>query len=124
MKKRGARIEKNVNRLAVRTMGAIIQTVTVATPVDTGRARGNWQASLGTGISTTSPRTDKSGAATIAQGISRIAARRAGQDIHLTNNLPYIGRLDEGHSAQAPAGFIERAVQVGVNAVNRGRIVD
>lgn len=34
------------------------------------------------------------------------------QSIHVTNNTSHIERLNEGWSAQTPAGFFERALQV------------
>lgn len=37
--------------------------------------------------------------------------------IHITNNLPYIGALNDGHSKQAPAGFVRTAVMEGLAAM-------
>ena len=39
------------------------------------------------------------------------------QSIHITNNLPYIGRLNDGHSAQAPKDFVRIAALAGLAAV-------
>ena len=123
MKKRAVSIEANVNKTVKQTAIAVDQTVVLATPVDTGRARANWQASIG------APETDKldiedpSGQETIDKNNDVINSRERGQDIYLSNNLDYIGPLNEGHSAQAPAGFVEEAIQVGVAAVRKARVL-
>lgn len=87
----------------------LFSAVILDTPVDTGRARGNWQ------ISTTAPATgevynnDRSGRSAIALVNSfKIKNNRV---VYLTNNLPYINRLEfDGHSKQAPAGMVRKNV--------------
>jgi formaldehyde-activating enzyme involved in methanogenesis len=37
----------------------------------------------------------------------------------VSNNVPYINRLNEGHSAQAPAGFVQQAVAKAVADTTR-----
>lgn len=79
-----------------------------------GRARANWIPTLGTPSNTTLDRTDAQGAATIAL-LAPISARfELGQTIWLTNNVGYIEELNNGHSTQAPAGFVELAIQAGI----------
>lgn len=81
--------------------------VVMRTPVDTGRARGNWMVSIGAARGGESTAADKGGAATIANGSAVIGQQRAFQQIVIENNLPYITRLNDGHSKQAPAGYVE-----------------
>jgi hypothetical protein len=50
------------------------------TPVDTGQARQGWQMDL------------------------------IGDQQHVQNAVPYINRLNDGHSKQAPSGFIDAIV--------------
>jgi hypothetical protein len=93
----------------------ISTTVILATPVDTGRARGNWIANINEAYPAAVDRDDKTGGETIAANTQIIVSAENIIDlkeIHITNNLPYIQRLNEGHSQQAPAGFIEKAVDV------------
>ena len=45
------------------------------------------------------------------------------QPIHITNNLPYIQALDEGHSTQAEL-FVDRAILLGSDVVSRAKIID
>ncbi len=54
-----------------------------------------------------------SAAETINQARAVLATKKPGQKIYITNNLPYIRRLNDGYSKQAPAGFVERAVLIG-----------
>jgi hypothetical protein len=92
------------------------------TPVDTGRARSNWQPSIGSPISGVLDSVDQSGSATIAQIGMIVANMKAGDTIYLANNLPYIRKLEEGgymagpkvvngYSSQAPAGMVALTVQ-------------
>lgn len=126
MNKLGQTVEDNATLLVRRAALATDAAVVLATPVDTGRARSNWQASLNAPATGTreayveGSSGSSAGAnaqAAIDQGKTVIGATKNGDAVHLTNNLPYIGRLNEGHSAQAPAGFVEEAIQVGLQAV-------
>ena len=102
-------IGKETRSLALRAFRNII----LSTPVDEGRARGNWQLSVATPISSQVEDFDRSGGATISKGASVVRAvfRVKYPTLWITNNLPYIQRLNEGHSAQAPVMFVETAIK-------------
>ncbi len=117
------RVEKNANLVVINTAIAIDQVVVLATPVDTGRARGNWQVGVGVAMRGELDRLDTSGNATIAENTVRAKTRKLGQDIFISNNLPYIVSLNEGSSSQAPAGFVEEAVQVASVAVTQAKLL-
>lgn len=101
--------------LALDLFGRLIRT----TPVDTGRARANWQVSNGQppageiefegGASR-----EANGALALNTAQQRetpeILAAKAPGRTWIANNLPYIERLNDGWSAQAPAGFVELAI--------------
>lgn len=80
-----------------------------ATPVDTGRARGNWQASVGAPVAGELEREDKAGSAAIADA-EKNTPPGAGQMTYLANNLPYIEDLERGSSTQAPEGMVRKNV--------------
>jgi len=133
MKKVGERIERNADRLVRKCALAVDATVVLATPVDTGRARSNWQVELnGPNLSTREPYVPGSKRSTegensraaLDQGKAVVAQYKGGVNasIHITNNLSYIGKLNEGFSAQAPSGFVEKAVMVGVRVVKNARV--
>ena len=81
--------------------------IVLGTPVDEGRARGNWFPTLNTPSAATSDSTDKSGAAAIAAVQSTAMGSKLGDTVWMSNNLPYILPLENGHSGQAPDGMVD-----------------
>lgn len=81
------------------------------TPVDTGRARSNWFATVGS----PSAEVDVHGSGKKGEVIPQPPAPRleidGTQDTYIINNLPYIKALDEGHSKQAPNGMVKLAMK-------------
>jgi hypothetical protein len=86
----------------------ILSRVVLKTPVDTGRARGNWNIGNGMPDTKTTELLDKSGANSIMVGDYTLRSMTInGQVIYITNSLPYMYRLEyEGWSQQAPAGMV------------------
>ena len=119
----GDDVEDGVNRVVRQAAVAVNQTVTLATPVDTGRARANWQVGIGAPVLEATEDVDPNGNATINRNNGKIALRQKRQTVYISNNVAYIGRLNAGSSAQAPAGFVEEAVSVGVSAVEGARVL-
>lgn len=79
--------------------------LTESTPIDTGWARSNWQMAVGT------PATGVVGSPGSPGSPPLVTSYRLGQGpINITNNVPYIQVLNDGHSQQAPAGFVEAAI--------------
>ncbi len=87
------------------TLLDMTRRVILKTPVDTGRARGNWQASINTPASGELETRDKIGSATISEAAPETQSA-PGQIYYLTNNLPYAQRLEYGYSNQAPSGMV------------------
>ena len=112
VEKAGDRADLVVRKVAL----DLFSKVVLKTPVDTGRARGHW----GVGINSvrTGSALDKSGSATIASASATLNGARAGDTIYLANNLPYIVRLEYGHSKQAPAGMVRSTIDEFQRAVN------
>lgn len=75
------------------------------TPVDTGRARGNWQTTVGQPASGS---VDRLGAGVAIAEVEAKTPKGAGQETYLANDLPYIEELEKGSSKQAPEGFVRR----------------
>jgi len=106
--------------------GTVLRTwkeIIARTPVDTGRARANWQ--IGTEVTGTvvdgefksSDRTRSAPPRRLAsdpnmpQGRARTELKNA--DVKwIFNNLPYIEALEAGHSGQAPAGMVAESLQM------------
>ncbi|RTL04578.1 hypothetical protein EKK58_10260 [Candidatus Dependentiae bacterium] len=100
---------------------AVDAAVVLATPVLTGRARSNWIPSLDKPVTKELKKEsyDKTGGEAIAAAQSVAAGIKFGSDVYISNNLPYINRLNQGHSQQAPAGFVEKAVQAAKGAIEK-----
>ena len=72
------------------------------TPVDEGTAQGNWHISLGR----LSRFLDPTATGVQQPQLSQAEAENA-KDIYIQNNVPYILRLEHGHSKeQAPQGMV------------------
>lgn len=131
-----AALPERVNVVKQKTARAINNSLLANTPVDTGLAVSNWQVQLDNPA--TEPRaafvptaegfmkgpaggkawTHRADTETTRQaniGPAQAAAEQVitksqpGQVIHITNTLPYIQALDEGHSAQAEL-FVDKAL--------------
>lgn len=103
---------------------AIDRTLVLATPVDTERARANWQATIGApATGTVDSGYGKGSAGPIAAASSVIATYKGGDTIFLANNLPYIVPLNNGHSKRAPAGFIEASLASVERAARRAKLI-
>ncbi|WP_236225551.1 hypothetical protein [Pseudomonas pseudonitroreducens] len=87
------------------------------TPVDTGRARGNWVTTTDKPAQGEINREDKSGSAVISEIVTK-TPEGAGQETFMSNSLPYIDKLEYGSSKQAPNGMVRR------NLARVQRIVD
>ncbi len=83
-----------------------LRRIVLKTPVDTGRARGNWQTSVGSPAEGEVSTVDTTGFATIAAGEQRLTSLGPFQVTYVTNNVPYIQRLEDGHSPQSPPGHM------------------
>ena len=129
-------IEISVSENVAETAFAALAAVTLATPVGNptlwqnpsnappgyvgGRARGNWQVGVGIEKSGETGQIDGAGASTISNGRAVLVGYKIGQRVIINNNVPYIVRLNTGSSTQAPAGFVEKAVQAAVRKSQEG----
>ena len=84
-----------------------------------GQACGNWFASINTPNTKSTNAIDKDGAATIANAQAAIEDA-PGNILYITNNLPYIFRLEyQGWSTQAPVGMVRVSVLEFNNALSK-----
>lgn len=91
----------------------LLREVATETPVDTGRARANWQVGRKRPPTGETDDTDTSSGAssTVSRESEEIARIRPFSISYVANNLPYIGSLNDGHSKQAPKGFVDAAFE-------------
>jgi hypothetical protein len=134
MAKLADNIDENSTKLQKRVALAVHQTIVLATPVDEGTARSNWQVGINGPVSGTREAYFPGKGLGISEGANADAAIREAQavvlsvqnasSIYITNNLPYIERLNAGSSSQAPASFIEKAVQSGAIAAAKASLLN
>ena len=110
-------IEGAMQRLTLNATSNFIED----TPVDTGWARANWVPNIGQAFNGTagSREAAESGSVSLSEqqgGIANVTIRYRLQSgpIYISNNVPYITQLNEGTSAQAPAGFVQAGIQRGI----------
>ena len=115
----GVEVLRDADKLTKRITGEMLQQVVVATPVDTGQARGNWRVSVGVIDKKTDQTEDKSGQGSISKGIATIQSGGGiGKVVYISNSLKYIEKLNNGWSMQAPKNFMQISF---MNVVNKYR---
>lgn len=131
LEKKKAAIQTAASDAAVFVAVTIVGDLAYHTPVDTSQALSSWIVTLndptgivgkahypGLGGSTQ----NASARETIELAKRMLANKKPGQKIYITNNQPYIKRLNDGYSAQQPAGFVERAALIGRKAIQRYKL--
>lgn len=112
-------VEKTIGKAIVSSTLKGFEELAARTPVDVGTAVSNWKVSLNEpakGVRKAySPgragSTAESNASAAVVAASRALGRYSeGDIIYITNNVPYMERLNDGYSLQAPAGFVESAL--------------
>lgn len=100
-------LRDGVNRAGAKMILEVDRRIRDRTPVKTGRAKGNWRLGLN-GPDTTVDMNDFDPTGTIGKAKSRDTMKsfKAGDEVHITNGLPYIRRLENGWSDQAPEGML------------------
>ena len=105
-KRTGLSIDNTVIHICAEASTSIIEM----TPRKSGRAAGNWYATIGEASTATSKTRRDTDATSVALST---AQKASGKVFYLTNNLPYIIPLEYGHSKQArnPNGMVRITVE-------------
>jgi hypothetical protein len=103
-------IRKSVVSLALDIHGELVES----TPVDTGWARANWIPSVGTPVADVAGNPGSANKSAADAGAAEVLRSNGKSPIYITNNVPYIGRLNDGSSAQAPKGFVQKSIEKAV----------
>jgi hypothetical protein len=131
---RALQVADGVDKVVKRAAFEVDQAVVMGTPVDTGRARSNWIASIGSPTGDT--RGPFSAGSKLGKGETNnaqaainaakavIDSRRFREAIFITNNVDYIGKLNNGSSKQAPKNFVRKAVQAGTQVIRNIKVFE
>lgn len=95
----------------------IESNVREATPIDTGFAAASWIDSVGEPVADAAADVAAALAAQSAGQVDVIGYRLGMGDVFVSNPTDYIEALNDGHSPQADAGFIEREADRAVETV-------
>jgi hypothetical protein len=113
-------LDKILKKLALDIVANLVTTPNndYGTPVDTGWARSNWVPNIGSRVdSPTGSKQAVSGADQQAGTVRVVTSYRRDQGpIYISNAVPYIYRLNQGSSRQAPAGFVQNAIRKAVQS--------
>jgi hypothetical protein len=111
--KTGFRADVVLRKVGLDAFAGVLQH----SPVDQGRFRGNWRIGINeTDLTITedvparsagTKHKDPPTPAEVAYGNVAVLSAEFGDTIHITNNLPYAKRLEEGYSDQAKGGVVE-----------------
>ena len=96
--------EQGVRAAALNAYGDLV----VATPRDTGRAANSWTVGYTRSFNSS------------GTGQARLEPQPEPRPIYLSNGVPYIVRLNEGHSRQAGPNFIENVLLNHFDVVGQG----
>ena len=116
--------ERVISKITLDITANLIET----TPVDTGWARANWVPAIGnphivnlTGEKVSSAEVIRQ-AADQSEASTKVASsyKLDMGSVFVSNNVPYILKLNEGSSAQAPAAFVQRAIHKAVTQDIKG----
>jgi hypothetical protein len=99
-------LEKRTTDLMRMATIEFYRQVQISTPVDTGRARAGWLITVNTPSDEVLPE----GKYTYSAVTPDVPAITINDRYFITNNTPYIGKLNNGYSRQAPARFVEAVV--------------
>ena len=111
-------MDRFIGRKSVGLIFEIHAVLTERTPVDLGWARANWVPKIGSphreNLNNAEPTggAAQSRASKTASELGQIAASYSIEmgALFVSNNVPYIGRLNDGHSKQQGPGYIQLAV--------------
>lgn len=98
-----------ISDISKQKLNQLSEDVIMQTPVDTGYAIANWNISLNTPDNSITETRDPSGANALSNAKSAIDRYKLGDEIYITNNVPYILQLEDGYSSQSSM-MVERAI--------------
>jgi hypothetical protein len=96
---------KRVDKVRRASALEVFMLTIYATPVDTGRLRGNWQTAINSPKTSHITRLDKAGGEAVAEAMANLGSMV--DVVYMTNSLPYAEKIEyEGYSRQAPNGMV------------------
>jgi hypothetical protein len=118
----GQATQRQLSAVLRRAALEVFRDIVKGSPVDTGRFKSSWFIGIGAPDRSVAPERPQNrqargvGGVAVDESLARLDSLTptsvdGTQPIYISNNLPYAERLADGHSTQAPSGWIEAAVQ-------------
>lgn len=114
------RVLRGLDSHVTREIGRLTRTIhfqlQLGNPVATGHSQANWIVSHGAphlGVVGSRKAVDASASPSSLSAVLALPSL-LNAPTFLVNSVDYIGKLNDGSSTQAPAGFVQRAILVGV----------
>lgn len=107
----GARLRAELAKVASALTLEVTAELVETCPVDTSHARSNFVPSIGDAA------TGEDDGAAQQAGIAAVLGYRLGPPLHISNNVPYLGRLIGGSSSQQPPGWDVAAIDRGIQTI-------
>lgn len=105
------KIHGDLNKFYRQVCLEVLKRIVLRTPVDSGRARGNWQTEIGRAASSSLLVEGSRGTMAdlaISAGMTKLAQIPPFSIVHITNNVEYLYYLEyEKRSQQFPEGMVE-----------------
>lgn len=102
-------LERRTTELMRMATKDFYQKIIISTPVDTGRARWGWNITVNAPSNTVPPPGNYPKPTFDSHMEDPIYSITVTDAIYITNNVPYIKRLNAGYSKNHPARFVELA---------------
>tara|TARA_R110002073_G_scaffold7117_1_gene41072 strand:- start:1843 stop:2250 length:408 start_codon:yes stop_codon:yes gene_type:complete len=118
-----AKATQRSSRVVRGTVLGIMRDTIKDTPVDTGRLRNNWFASIGSPVNqvrgdakTAKGNASKAAGAAVSNAVDVSTKFKMGQIVYFTNNLPYAATIEFGGmvngKARAGVGMLRRSIGI------------
>lgn len=111
--------ERQMKALTLEVRAQLQDSPPIGTPRDTSWAASNWIPNIGQPIRETDGSPQSISAAKSEAGMANVLTKYKliMGPIYVSNNVPYIQKLNDGHSKQSPAGFVQIARDRALNKV-------
>ena len=107
----GEQVHDNLALVYQKVIIELLARIIEKTPVDSGRARANWQVALNVAPDDVTDSYDKAGSIALSKGEAEALKAMPEDEVYIINNVPYILKLEHGSSTQAPSGIIAITVE-------------
>lgn len=111
LEKAATKIRGDMNKFYKQVCMEVLKRIVLRTPVQTGRARGNWQLEIGrpaSGILDVEGSKGEMTDLSVNSGISKLRDIPPFSIVHVTNNVEYLFYLEyDRRSPQHPEGMVE-----------------